>query len=433
MARKTYRNKGGKRTYTKEEAQQRISDVSTLIDERLAKFIGEDAYEKTDWESYIHSTELKISPRRLTLEKGEHVVKDFYVYAFSVVEHNIEEGKIEVNVPIFSTFKDMCSLFESCKDELRLENAPAHFNPDLAMKGETAKAAVDSLIRTAWDTEQKKILDGRRLTNREKELEESGKSKAEMDKILTNYRTKVRKWSYYAVEDYIDILPQRIRDSIPEFARYDQLKNQKMTPERVNLEARIDAEIVKIAMTSEYEQIDFVEKDLNTAHCITAQDRSRSTVYMAERSKYMSDIHYCSTMLHEFVHATQSIDKRKLDSKRVDGLAVKEEILTELSATMIMKKLGYDNINKHAGLLKYLSKNDLTQLQKMAKKADTVYPIVYNAYEKYNTQELRKELRERFEAEDKQRLEVVKEKQPEAVLEAVEEAEKPNRRRSRRP
>ncbi|WP_045408459.1 hypothetical protein, partial [Vibrio jasicida] len=61
---------------------------------------------------------------------------------------------------------------------------------------------------------------------------------------------------------------------------------------------------------------------------------------------------------------------------------------------------------------------------------DKIYPMVYQAYEKYNTPELRKELRERFEAEDKLRFEVVKEKQPESV---VEEAEKPNRRRSRRP
>ncbi|WP_045406208.1 hypothetical protein, partial [Vibrio jasicida] len=64
---------------------------------------------------------------------------------------------------------------------------------------------------------------------------------------------------------------------------------------------------------------------------------------------------------------------------------------------------------------------------------DKIYPMVYQAYEKYNTPELRKELRERFEAEDKLRLVVAKEKQPEAVEATVEEVEKPNRRRSRRP
>lgn len=429
MARKTYRNKGGKRTYSKEEAKKKNSEALELIETQLAKFIGSDATEKPDWESYIHSNELNVPPRKLVMEAGEHQVEQFNVMQFAQVEADMHE-EIEVNVPVFATFKHLNELLTSCKDEFRLENAPQGFDPDKPMKGKIAKAAVISSFATAWDTEEKKSLTGKDLYKRIDELQKRGLSREEMHEILTNFQTKTRQWQYFAVEDFKDILPERIIDSIPEFAAYEKLKSQQMSPERVNLEARIDAEIVKIAMTTEYEQIDFVEKDLNTAHCITAKDRSRSTVFMAERSKYMSDIHYCSTMLHEFVHATQSIDKRKLDSKRVDGLAVKEEILTELSATMIMKKLGYDNINKHAGLLKYLSKNDLTQLQKMAKKADKVYPVVYRAYEKYNTPELRKELRERFEAEDKQRLEVVKEKQPEAV---VEDAEKPTRRRNRRP
>ncbi|EMI4513192.1 hypothetical protein V6560_000681 [Vibrio parahaemolyticus] len=431
MARKTYRNKSGKRTYSKKDAKKKNSEALEFIETQLAKFIGSEAKEKADWESYLHSTEVNVPPRKLVMEGGEHQVEQFNVMQFAQIEADMQhEGKIEVNVPVFATFKHLNELLTSCKDEFRLDNAPEGFNPDKPMKGKIAKAAVISSFATAWDTEEKKSLTGKDLYKRIDELQKRGLSRDEMHEILTNFQTKTRQWQYFAIEDFKDILPKRIIDSIPEFAAYEKLKSNKMSPERVNLEARIDAEIVKIAMTTEYDQISYVEKDLNTAHCITAKDRSRSTVFMAERSKYMSDIYYCSTMLHEFVHATQSIDKRKLDSKRVDGLAVKEEILTELSATMIMKKLGYDNINKHAGLLKYLSNNDLTQLQKMAKKADTVYPIVYKAYEKYNTPELRKELRERFEAEDKLRLEVVKEKQPEAV---VEEAEKPARRRNRRP
>ncbi|WP_159737170.1 zincin-like metallopeptidase domain-containing protein [Vibrio atypicus] len=430
MARKTYRNKSGKRTYSKEDAKKKNSEALELIETQLAKFIGEDAKEKPDWESYIHSTEVNVPARKLVMEGGEHQVEQFNVIQFAQVEVDMHEGKIEVNVPVFATFKHLNELLTSCKDEFRLDNAPQGFDPDKPMKGKIAKAAVISSFATAWDTEEKKSLTGKDLYKRIDELQKRGLSRDEMHEILTNFQTKTRQWQYFAIEDFKDILPEKIIDSIPEFAAYEKLKSNKMSPERVNLEARIDAEIVKIAMTSEYDQISFVEKDLNTAHCITAEDRSYSTVYMAERRKYMSDIHYCSTMLHEFVHATQSIDKRKLDSKRVDGLAVKEEILTELSATMIMKKLGYDNINKHAGLLKYLSNDDIEPLRKMAQKADKVYPIVFKAYEKYNTPELRKELRERFEAEDKQRLEVVKEKQPEAVL---EEAEKPTRRRNRRP
>ncbi|HAS6095597.1 TPA: hypothetical protein I7145_13195 [Vibrio vulnificus] len=433
MARKTYRNKSGKRTYSKEDAKKKNSEALELIETQLAKFIGSEATEKPDWESYIHSTEVNVPPRKLVMEGGEHQVEQFNVMQFAQVEADMNEGKIEVNVPVFSTFKHLNELLTSCKDEFRLDNAPEGFDPDKPMKGKIAKAAVISSFATAWDTEEGKSLTGKDLYKRIDELQKRGLSRDEMHEILTNFQTKTRQWQYFAIEDFKDILPERIIDSIPEFAAYEKLKSKQMTPERVNLEARIDAEIVKIAMTTEYDQISFVEKDLNTAHCITAEDRSYSTVYMAKREKYVSDTHYLSTMIHEFIHSTQSIDKRKLDSKRVDGLALNEENATELGTSVCMRRLGYNNIHKHAGLLKYTSNNSLEPLRKMAGKADKIYPMVYQAYEKYNTPELRKELRERFEAEDKQRLEVVKEKQPEAVEATVEEVEKPTRRRNRRP
>ncbi|MCG9776554.1 hypothetical protein L1D49_25155, partial [Vibrio diabolicus] len=162
------------------------------------------------------------------------------------------------------------------KDDFVLDNAPKAFDPEKPMKGNQAKAEVMSSFFSCYDTENGKQLTGSAAYKRIEELKEQGKNPLEIGQILTNMKNNFKGYKYHSLDELKDVLPQHIKDQIPQIAMQEKVAERKMDIERMNLDAWVDAEIIKIAMTTEYPQISFVEEDLNVAHCITAEDRSYS-------------------------------------------------------------------------------------------------------------------------------------------------------------
>ncbi|HHG3387281.1 TPA: zincin-like metallopeptidase domain-containing protein [Vibrio parahaemolyticus] len=304
--------------------------------------------------------------------------------------------KLSMNIPVLATFNTMSKWLDSIKDEFVLDNAPDGFDPEKPMKGNQAKAAVVSVYRTCFDKELNENLAGENIKNRKEVLQKEGKTEQEINQILVNWGYQNNKHNYHSLDELKDVLPQHIKDQIPQIAMQEKIAERKMDIERMNLDAWVDAEIIKIAMTTEYPQISFVEEDLNVAHCITAEDRSYSIVKMAPPEKYTSHAHYFAVMCHEFCHATQAIDKRKV-GKRVNGVNPFEESIVELPSSKMSKTLGYCYLmEEHAAYIISYTGKDKGELLKVAKYADRIYNIIKEAYDKYNTPELRNELELKF-------------------------------------
>ncbi|WP_265538267.1 hypothetical protein, partial [Vibrio parahaemolyticus] len=292
-----------------------------VVEDRLLAFFEENA-EKAKRESYIYSNELQIPPVKLIFNEKNNTfsLQEFRVQELSQIEYDPILGeRLTLNIPVLATFKNMAGFLNHLKDDFVLDNAPKNFDPEKPMKGNQAKAEVMSSFFSCYDTENGKQLTGSAAYKRIEELKEQGKNPLEIGQILTNMKNNFKGYKYHSLDELKDILPQHIKDQIPQIAMQEKLAERRMDTERMNLDAWVDAEIIKQAITTEYPQIKFVEEDLNVAHCITAEDRSHSVVKMAAPEKYTSHAHYFAVQCHEFCHSTQAIDKRKV-GKRVDGV-----------------------------------------------------------------------------------------------------------------
>ncbi len=393
----------------------------------------EDGAERAKRDSYIHSNELKTPPLKMsyTLNKKtdqyEITCRPFTVQEMAQIETDELGQKLDdTNIHVYITSKQMMNFLNSIKDDFELDNAPAEFDPDKPMKGTNAKLEVVSSFFSCFDTENGKQLTGANAFKRIQELKEQDKSEQEIREILTGMKHNYKGYKYHALEDFKDVLPQYIKDQIPQFALQEEIAARKMSPEKMDMDAYIDAEIVKKAMTEEYEQIHFKEKDLNTAYCSIKMDKSESTVYMAPAEKHTSHSHYLAVMVHEFCHATQSIDKRSVGEK-VDGVNAKEEAIVELCASKFSSQLGHSHMmEEHAAyIISMVGKSEL-ELLKASRHADKVYRIVKGAYDKHNTPELRQELEIKFKDE-------IKQKYGNEVVEQLEEKQdKPKSRKKPR-
>ncbi|MGR5274876.1 zincin-like metallopeptidase domain-containing protein [Vibrio alginolyticus] len=361
-------------------------------------FFEENA-ERAKRESYIYSNELQIPPVKLIFNEKNNTfsLQEFRVQELSQIEFDPILGeRLTLNIPVLATFKNMAGFLNHIKDDFVLDNAPKGFDPEKPMKGNQAKAEVMSSFFSCYDTENSKQLTGSTAYKRIEELKEQDKNPLEIGQILTNMKNNFKGYKYHSLDELKDVLPQHIKDQIPQIAMQEKIAECKMDTERMNLDAWVDAEIIKQAITTEYPQIRFVEEDLNVAHCITAEDRSHSIVKMAAPKKYTSHAHYFAVQCHEFCHSTQAIDKRKV-GKRVDGVNAFEEAIVELATSKMSKTLGYDYLmEEHAAYIINNIGKDKGELIKVAKHADRVYGYIKNAYDKHNTPELRNELELKF-------------------------------------
>ncbi|XNJ88779.1 hypothetical protein AB6C47_018235 [Vibrio cyclitrophicus] len=317
--------------YTKktkdERIQEQIKNSETIEDSLLNWF--KDGSDRAKRESYIHSNELKLPPLKLTFNNKtkEMDVKEFSVQELVQIETDEFGNKLDdTNIHVYATSKQMMDFLNHNKNDFVLDNAVEGFDPDKPMKGMHAKLEVVSSFFSCYDKEEGKQLTGGQAFRRIKELKDQGKNQKDIGEILTSMKYNYKPYKYHALEDFKDVLPQHIKDKIPQFSMQEELSKRKMSPDKLNMDAYIDAQIVKKAMIEEYEQIDFKEKDLNVAYCSTMKDKSHSTVYMAPAEKYTSHSHYLAVMVHEFCHATQSIDKRSV-GKTVNGVNAKEEAI----------------------------------------------------------------------------------------------------------
>ncbi|HCE2642207.1 TPA: hypothetical protein N2964_000100 [Vibrio parahaemolyticus] len=389
-----------KEAWLKKKQEEQLKNYNVVEDSLLAFF--EENAERAKRESYIYSNELQIPPIKLNCkkvgkDKYEFFLEEFNVHQLVQIENDQITGeKLSMNIPVLATFNTMSKWLDSIKDEFVLDNAPDGFDPEKPMKGNQAKAAVVSVYRTCFDKELNENLAGEKIKKRKEELQKEGKTEQEINQILVNWGYQNNKHNYHSLDELKDVLPQHIKDQIPQIAMQEKIAERKMDIERMNLDAWVDAEIIKIAMTTEYPQISFVEEDLNVAHCITAEDRSYSIVKMAAPEKYTSHAHYFAVMCHEFCHATQAIDKRKV-GKRVNGVNPFEESIVELPSSKMSKTLGYCYLmEEHAAYIISYTGKDKGELLKVAKYADRIYSIIKEAYDKYNTPKLRNELELKF-------------------------------------
>ncbi|MBX5374612.1 hypothetical protein HU695_13905 [Vibrio parahaemolyticus] len=386
-----------KEAWLKKKQEEQLKNYNVVEDSLLAFF--EENAERAKRESYIYSSELQIPPVKLIFNEKNNTfsLQEFRVQELSQIEFDPILGeRLTLNIPVLATFKNMAGFLNHIKDDFVLDNAPKAFDPDKPMKGNQAKAEVMSSFFSCYDTENGKQLTGSAAYKRIEELKEQGKNPLEIGQILTNMKNNFKGYKYHSLDELKDVLPQHIKDQIPQIAMQEKLAERKMDTERMNLDAWIDAEIIKIAITTEYPQIRFVEEDLNVAHCITAEDRSHSIVKMAAPVKYTSHAHYFAVQCHEFCHSTQAIDKRKV-GKRVDGVNAFEEAIVELATSKMSKTLGYDYLmEEHAAYIISNIGKDKGELIKVAKHADRVYGYIKDAYDKHNTPELRNELELKF-------------------------------------
>ncbi|HCG6518872.1 TPA: hypothetical protein NJ185_003597 [Vibrio parahaemolyticus] len=389
-----------KEAWLKKKQEEQLKN-SNVVEDSLLAFFEENA-DRAKRESYIYSNALQIAPIKLNCklvgkDKFEFFLEEFNVHQLVQIENDQITGeKLSMNIPVLATFNTMSKWLDSIKHEFVLDSAPDGFDPEKPMKGNKAKAAVISVYRTCFDKELNENLSGEDIKKRKKELQKEGKSEQEINKILVNWGYQNKKHNYHSLDELKDVLPQHIKDQIPQIAMQEKLAERRMDTERMNLDAWVDAEIIKQAITTEYPQIKFVEEDLNVAHCITAEDRSHSVVKMAAPEKYTSHAHYFAVQCHEFCHSTQAIDKRKV-GKRVDGVNAFEEAIVELATSKMSKTLGYDYLmEEHAAYIINNIGKDKGELIKVAKHADRVYGIIKEAYDKHNTPELRNELELKF-------------------------------------
>ncbi|MDV6250259.1 zincin-like metallopeptidase domain-containing protein [Vibrio sp. EA2] len=386
-----------KEAWLKKKQEEQLKNYNVVEDSLLAFF--EENAERAKRESYIYSNELQIPPVKLIFNEKNNTfsLQEFRVQELSQIEFDPILGeKLTLNIPVLATFKNMAGFLNHLKDDFVLDNAPKAFDPDKPMKGNQAKAEVMSSFFSCYDTENGKQLTGSAAYKRIEELKEQGKNPLEIGQILTNMKNNFKGYKYHSLDELKDVLPQHIKDQIPQIAMQEKIAERKMDIERMNLDAWVDAEIIKQAITTEYPQIKFVEEELNVAHCITAEDRSHSVVKMAAPEKYTSHAHYFAVQCHEFCHSTQAIDKRKV-GKRVDGVNAFEEAIVELATSKMSKTLGYDYLmEEHAAYIISNIGKDKGELIKVAKHADRVYGYIKNAYDKHNTPKLRQELELKF-------------------------------------
>lgn len=396
-----YKKKGKskKKVWTAEEKAQWLEDKkekelanALTIENSLIAFFEEGA--KATRENYIHSNALNVPPSKIVFsnKKGFDLV-EFKTSELAQLDRDPLTGeRVEINIPVLATFPQMKKFFEYIKDDLVLENAKKGFDPENPMKGQKTKAVVMSSIFSCYDKENGKSLLGADAFKRIKELEKKGLSSVEIDEILVNKKNISKANNYFSLDDFADIIPEHIKELIPQIAMQQAIKERKMDTERMNLDAAVDAMIIKKAMVDEYEQISFVEKELNVAYCATALNKEYSIVNMASPEKYKSHAHYLSVMCHEFGHSTQAIDKRSLGTK-VDGVNHLEEAVVELATSKMTKTLGYDYMMEdHAAYIIENIGKDTKQLLKASKAADRVYSTIKSAYDKHNTPELRLEM-----------------------------------------
>ncbi|PML99837.1 hypothetical protein BCT63_20240 [Vibrio kanaloae] len=260
-----------KEAWLKKKQEEQLKN-SNVVEDSLLAFFEENA-ERAKRENYIYSNELQIPPVKLIFNEKNNTfsLQEFRVQELSQIEFDPILGeKLTLNIPVLATFKNMAGFLNHLKDDFVLDNAPKSFDPEKPMKGNQAKAEVMSSFFSCYDTENGKQLTGSAAYKRIEELKEQGKNPLEIGQILTNMKNNFKGYKYHSLDELKDVLPKHIKDQIPQIAMQEKVAERKMDTERMNLDAWVDAEIIKQAITTEYPQIRFVEEDLNVAHCITA-------------------------------------------------------------------------------------------------------------------------------------------------------------------
>lgn len=405
-----YKKKGKskKKVWTAEEKAQWLEDkknkqqgLDNDVAASILRFFGENK-EKASREAYMTSKALKTVPVKYSVfknkEDDDSVTYTESQYPFNVAEmaqiNNDEYGYAleDVAVPVFITFEGLSNLLEKYKDELDFEKDP-NTDPDRPIKGKETRLAVIGKIVSATGEDREYLKNGDAINKYKKRKRKKGMSETEINNSLSNWKISRKNNKYFALEDFKDILPKKVIDAIPEFAMQKVLDERAMNVERMNLDAKVDAELMKYAVKQEFgDKVAIKEGNYTPARCGISKDLQNGALYLPTSDMYTSHMHELTTTSHEINHLMRMVDHRSLGEK-VGGVYPKEEGVVELANNMNMAWLGYDyTAEEHAAYIIEMLGDDPKVINRLADKAQKIHEEVKGIYNKHVTPELRLEM-----------------------------------------
>ncbi|ELA7830710.1 hypothetical protein Q6U52_000870 [Vibrio alginolyticus] len=406
------------------KAQERQEQYKLKMEDDFINYFSPEANAKR--ENYLYSNKLSGLPKKVTYYKGdfdkEQLTSNFGLVQSVGLDTVISPEEMP-KIPVFITSANLKNIVHDLMEEMNEEhNLGLERNKDgdvanvgLIFKDQKSKGSVISRYPNFLDTVDNKWIKGvAALEAHKKRLKKLKVSDADIEERIEFKKLTYTSTAYFAIEDFKDILPKSFIDKIPEFKLQDALSQKIMTPSDINVEAKVKAEVLKVAMTKEHgSRISFKDDvDTNTIYCQTVgRDISTAlaTVFMADDLRFKSQVQFLTGLTHETGHAVRVLTPNtKVGKTNSDGINPEEEVVAELTAYKVSKELGFPHlVEEHAAYVIENIGKDLTLLKKLEKLADERSTVILDAYHKHDTPELRQEITDKFEAKIRERYDDV--------------------------
>lgn len=394
-------------------------------------------------ENYLYSNKLSGFPKKIIFSFHGETQKELLSQNFGLVQSIGLNTQIspedEPKIPLFISNANLKNIVHAKMEEMNEEHNLGLYretqprkskygktqkirdgkfevaNVGLIFKDKKSKGSVISRYPNYYDTVDKKWIKGAEaLTAYKQGLKDKDISDTDIEQRIEFRKFTYTSTAYFAIEDFKDILPKSFIDKIPEFKLQDELSQKIMTPSDINVEAKVKAEVLKVAMVKEHgSRISFKDDvDTNIIYCQTVgRDISTAlaTVFMADDLRFKSQLQFLTGLTHETGHAVRVLTPNtKVGKTNSDGINPQEEVVAELTAYKVSKELGFPHlVEEHAAYVIENIGKDLTLLKKLEKLADERSTVILNAYHKHDTPELRQEITDKFEAKIRERYDDV--------------------------
>lgn len=354
---------------TKEEKEIIERKRKEDIDDMLIDAFNSNIKDEFCWEHYLHKDNVPMMPTNGNTKKQYQSKNSLLL--------NANEPKVAV----FCAYTQTKDIFKLYKNDIDMDNLPEGFNIDDPLKGIKS----DGNILQPNITRYKKVGDDLKYIS-DKAFKEETENMSQAQ-IANGYVISSKTPSRCAVWNMLqfkDILPEKYFDQFPQFKLQEQLATKKMSFEEVNLDFRVEAELLKRAMKVAY-NVEFKEEDNNTAFCRFSKfgDKTEITVVAPDVSKFKSDADYLSTICHEYVHSTAVELNRKTSSDMKSKSYMLEELTAETGALYYCNSKGLDYFHQNAAYIKGWAKDNVAHLSKTSENAYKSFEVLDEAVNKY--------------------------------------------------
>ncbi|HCE4999463.1 TPA: DUF1738 domain-containing protein [Vibrio parahaemolyticus] len=307
----------------------RPRNESEILD-KLFEFFSNPKTEPSedDLEVKFYNTKIKALPLN---SKGERY------NGVNVAVLLATQDERDINVPVFSTFKQAQTLIAKNKN---LPEPSDSFDPEKPMKGVRMEASVIYFLAKYMHNDEE-------IEQEEFEEATEGMTFQEMRENGYSYSKNIIPYNVFPIERVKDLLTQEYLDSIPLFKQQQRLdKDRRMNPKFEDEYFVEQTQLIINAMG-----VEVIEKDIGQAYYSVLSD----TITIPPRHRFSSDAAYYSVVRHELTHATGHPSRlnRKLGYPS-DSIEYSREELTAEYATMLscIELNGGRTFHAHA---KYLS------------------------------------------------------------------------------